>query len=89
MVVGADGIHSKVRELMFGPRTLGTYNQAVWLLLKRNIPPEVLDFSKEENQACWMLATKKRIRHWHRRVSHQSHRFRDVLRLQTLQRTEK
>ena len=59
VVVGADGIHSKVRELMFGPRTLGTYNQAVWLLLKRNIPPEVLDFSKEENQACWMLATKK------------------------------
>ena len=56
VVVGADGMHSKVRQLMFGPKMLQVYDQGGWLLLQRDIPKSVVDFTKRENQFVRLVA---------------------------------
>lgn len=56
VVVGADGMHSKVRQLMFGPKMLQVYDQGAWLLLQREIPKSVVDFTKRENQFVRLVA---------------------------------
>ena len=57
VVVGCDGMHSKVRQLMFGPKMLQVYDQGGWLLLQRDIPKSVVDFTKRENRFVRLVAS--------------------------------
>lgn len=60
VIVGCDGIHSRVRQLMHGPRVLGDTRQSCWLLLKRDIKTSEFDYTDQENQCINLVATGKK-----------------------------
>jgi len=61
VIIGADGIRSKVRDLMHGPRSPNDTGSAAWLLLKRGLLPTSnpnFDFFSKENQGFFFIASE-------------------------------
>jgi len=55
IIIGADGINSKVRSLMYGPRAPRETNTAAYVVLKRDIKQEDFDFSNNDNQGLFSV----------------------------------
>jgi len=61
VIIGADGIRSKVRDLMHGPRSPNDTGSAAWLLLKRKLLPTSnpnFDFFSQQNQGFFFIASE-------------------------------